>query len=383
MINETDVSFIVHLILSTFGKSFKYNNSEILCIQINDGDFWFRAKEVADELCYKDTNQAIRVNILDEDKKSLDELLKIGPVFNTGPINLSYNEKKSIYINESGLYSLIFSSKKEEAKAFKKFVTQTVLPSIRKTGSYDVNQNVASSSNLVVKPINTPIKSFYDDHMITPFIGKNVIYFGITDDIIENDNTQAYKYGSSGKVIDRDFKKHKKTFTNFNMMYIRECDNNDIVEKLFEDELKAKKLWRSSKVGNSTQTELFITNDKYDVDYIINLIDTLIDNNPLKSIQERDQIIKQLENNNEFNIKKMNFELKLKEEDTKHKEIEFKMKELDLKLKQEENKGKQMELDFKLKQNDFEIQTKKMDSELQQKQIELNKINVIKKMYTN
>ena len=365
--NKTPIS------IDTIQTTFKYNNLDILCIKINECDFYVKAKEATEALCYSDTNQAIRLHVYDEDKKTLDELLKLNPVLNTGFEKMKGNEKNSIFINEAGLYDLILASKKKEAKDFKKFVTHTILPSIRKTGSYDVNQNVASSSNLVVAPKKT-IKSFYDDHMITPFIGKNVLYIGTTGDIIEKDTIFANKYGLSSRVIDRDFKEHQKTFTNFNMLYIKECDNNDLVEKLFENELKAKNLWRSFKIKNSVQTELFITNEIYDIDYIIELMNTLIDNNPLKSIQDRDNIIKQLENNNEFNIQKMNFELKLKECDVK-------MKELDLKLKEEDNKNKQMEYDFKLKQNEFELQHKKIDSELQQKQIEFDKINVIKKMY--
>ena len=367
--------------LNNIQTTFRYNNLDILCIKINEYDLWFKAKEAAEGMEYTNTDQAIRLHVLDEDKITLENLLKLRPLEFRGPINLTYNEKNSIYINESGLYSLIFSSKKDEAKAFKKFVTQTILPSIRKTGSYNVNQNIASSSTQISKPLRiTPIKSFYDDHMITQFIGKNVLYIGMTDDVIEIDNLFANKYGLSGKVIDRDFKKHKKTFTNFNMIYIRECDNKDVVEKLFEDELKAKKLWRSSKINNSTQTELFITNDTYDMDYIIKLMDTLIDNNPLKSILERDQIIKQLENNQDFDIQKMTLELKLKECDVKMKELELRQHEFDLKEKElsfkfkEDNdpKYKQLELEFKLKEEisrqlELEFKLKEEDS----KQLEL------------
>jgi hypothetical protein len=53
---------------------------------------------------------------------------------------LSYNEKKTIFINESGLYSLILSSKLKMAKKFKRWVTKDVLPTIRKTGSYKLQE---------------------------------------------------------------------------------------------------------------------------------------------------------------------------------------------------------------------------------------------------
>ena len=52
--------------------------------------------------------------------------------------SLTFNEKNTIYINESGLYALIFISSKPEAKQFKRWVTSEVLPSLRKTGTYSI-----------------------------------------------------------------------------------------------------------------------------------------------------------------------------------------------------------------------------------------------------
>ena len=105
------------------------SNSKIQGICIN-GDPWFRGKDVAMFLNYADTNQAIRVHVDEDCRKKLEEL---GPVLNTGP---DANAKNSIFINDVGLYSLILSSKKPEAKAFRRWVTSEVLPSIRKTGAY-------------------------------------------------------------------------------------------------------------------------------------------------------------------------------------------------------------------------------------------------------
>lgn len=91
---------------------------------IVDGEPWFVGKDVADALGYKDTNQAIRKNICEEDK--LTRLIDGGG-----------QKREAVIINESGLYSLIFGSKLESAKRFKHWVTSEVLPSIRKTGVYE------------------------------------------------------------------------------------------------------------------------------------------------------------------------------------------------------------------------------------------------------
>ena len=93
---------------------------------------WFKGKEVAICLGYSDAPQALRKNVDEEDKMTYEELTQ-GVVCETSPSNQQPHE---VYINESGLYSLVLRSKKEEAKAFKRWVTSEVLPSIRRNGGY-------------------------------------------------------------------------------------------------------------------------------------------------------------------------------------------------------------------------------------------------------
>ena len=80
---------------------------------------WFKAKDVAKILGYKDTTQAIRKNVSIEDKYK-------GGVQTTGGL------QNCVFLNESGLYSLVLSSKLETARKFKRWITSEVLPSIRK-----------------------------------------------------------------------------------------------------------------------------------------------------------------------------------------------------------------------------------------------------------
>lgn len=90
---------------------------EIRSILIND-EPWFVGKDVASVLGYSNTAKAIRDHVDDEDKL-------------TERIVLSGQNREAIFINESGLYSLILSSKLPNARKFKKWVTGEVLPSIR------------------------------------------------------------------------------------------------------------------------------------------------------------------------------------------------------------------------------------------------------------
>lgn len=88
-----------------------------------DGEPWFVAKDVATILKYTNPLKAIRDHVFEEDK-GVNELFTPG------------GKQRITVINESGVYSLILSSKLQSARAFKHWVTSEILPTIRKTGRY-------------------------------------------------------------------------------------------------------------------------------------------------------------------------------------------------------------------------------------------------------
>ena len=98
---------------------FKYQDKEVRTLELDKLPY-FAGRDVALVLGYSDTDQAIR-NHVDEEDKVTRELDGI---------------KNLIFINESGLYSLILRSRLDSAKDFKRWVTSEVLPSIRKDGGY-------------------------------------------------------------------------------------------------------------------------------------------------------------------------------------------------------------------------------------------------------
>ena len=93
-----------------------------------EDEIWFVGKDVADSLGYAKSRNAISTHVSDDDRKD-------API--QGPIGGTQN---MTIINESGLYALIFGSKLESARRFKRWVTSEVLPSIRKTGTYTIPQ---------------------------------------------------------------------------------------------------------------------------------------------------------------------------------------------------------------------------------------------------
>ena len=110
-----------------------FNNpefGEIRTVEI-DGEPWLVGKDVALALGYSDTDKAIRTHVDDEDKQ----------IFKPADLaGLDIPNRGMSLINESGLYSLVLSSKLANAKKFKRWVTSDVLPSIRKHGLYAVDQ---------------------------------------------------------------------------------------------------------------------------------------------------------------------------------------------------------------------------------------------------
>ena len=116
---------------------------------------WFQAKPIAVHLDYVQVNHAFG-HVDSEDKLTLKELIDkkgcpIGVSPDSGPTG--YHDAKAIYVNESGLYSMIFGSKKPEARAFKRWVTHEVLPSIRRKGFYGDVQSAKASVALLTSTV--------------------------------------------------------------------------------------------------------------------------------------------------------------------------------------------------------------------------------------
>ena len=301
-------------------KTFEYVND------IYD-KFWFDGKEIVLFIGYKDHINAMKDHIKDEYKKYLKDITRGGE---SPP--LDHNEKNKIYISEEGLYQLLTTSKlnNDIIKTFQNWVFEEIIPSIRKTGKYEI-PNMFSN-----------IKSFYNDNMITPFLGKKVVYLGITSNIVINNGIVEYlaKYGKTGCITRRDIEEHRNFFNDFKVVFIRECDNYEDIEKLFELELKALELFRKVEIKGTMCKELFTVKEDYIMDNIINMLNNLIDNNPLKSIKEKNNKIKELESN---------LELEKLKEITKQRELDIKQRELENEKIKLETKKLELELKLKLK----------------------------------
>lgn len=120
---------------------FNFENHEVRSLLLNN-EPWFVGKDVADVLGYSNSRKAMADHVDDEDKE----------VLTSRNVTLENIPNRGItVVNESGLYSLILSSKLPSAKKFKRWVTSEVLPALRKTGQYQVKE--LSGSELMAKAL--------------------------------------------------------------------------------------------------------------------------------------------------------------------------------------------------------------------------------------
>ena len=122
----------------TLLKSFVFDNETIRIVLDERDEPWFVAKDVCDILDIHNVSDT--VNNLDEDERDI------------ATTDTPTGDQGMLLVSESGLYSLIFRSRKTEAKRFRRWVTSEVLPSIRKSGGYFLNLNMEEVKQIMRLP---------------------------------------------------------------------------------------------------------------------------------------------------------------------------------------------------------------------------------------
>ena len=178
--------------MSIIEKVFKYEATKLPVIKYED-EIWFKAVVVATILKYTNQRKAIRDHVDPEDKRKLSELMSKSK--GNESFRLKGNEDNSLYLSESGLYSLVLRSKLESAKEFKRWVTSQVLPSIRKTGRYDYCMNHKYNNTLTFK-----IENETDLHVkVVSFLKKRYPHSLFTVTLGENQDTAIKRINSFKK----------------------------------------------------------------------------------------------------------------------------------------------------------------------------------------
>lgn len=145
-----------------------------------EGDVWFVGKDVAEILGYTNPSKALSDHVDREDKLNNESLSSLG-------------QRGGWLINESGLYSLVLSSKLPTAKQFKRWVTSEVLPAIRKTGEYHVPQTYLDALKALVASEEEKERLALENEQMKP---KAEFYDAVTD------SKDAIPMGEVAKVLD-------------------------------------------------------------------------------------------------------------------------------------------------------------------------------------
>ena len=128
-----------------------------------DGEPWLVGKDVAEALGYSDTNKAIAMHVDEEDKLNDKTALSLG-------------QRGGWIINESGLYSLVLSSKLPAAREFKRWITREVVPAIRKNGGYINGQQEMNPEELMAAAVLVAQRTIAErDARISALTVKNQI----------------------------------------------------------------------------------------------------------------------------------------------------------------------------------------------------------------
>lgn len=152
-------------IRQTTGLQVFYNENENVSVRtkVIDGEPWFVAKDVCMMLGIQNSRDTL-AKVLDDDEAG------VATIYTRSSNGVEQNREVGI-INESGLYHLIFISRKPEAKAIRRWVTGTVLPSIRRTGSYSVSGERPESTNRLPLPKFRPYFGQWKEN-VKPYISR-------------------------------------------------------------------------------------------------------------------------------------------------------------------------------------------------------------------
>ena len=164
-----------------------------------DGEPWFVGKDVAEVLGYSDTKSALADHVDEEDKR----IVQRGQI-----ATLEIPNRGLTIINESGLYSLVLSSKLPTAKKFKRWITSEVLPAIRKTGSYSMPKDYPSALRALADSVEKVLILEVENEKQKQAIAEFQPIRQYVDTILESEGTLATSqiaadYGISARQLNK------------------------------------------------------------------------------------------------------------------------------------------------------------------------------------
>jgi prophage antirepressor-like protein len=263
-------------------KIFTYEECDILVIRDEKGEYWYKAKQIATILEYTDTKGAVARHVDNEYKKSYADIWR----GNQATINL---DPKTIFIDDSGFMQLVARSKKKECVKLWRKITKEILPTLFRTGHYEM-----PITETDIEKLN---KNFYDTNKLSDFMGNPCVYCAyvgqhkiIIDGITRTEH--VIKYGETTKMDERDLDQHRKFYKKFNMLKIWKSLAFKKVEKNIEKNLKSLNILVDLKIKGNNKTkeenkkEHFILTQKYNLEHCLNMIEDVVKNTTLPQEEE-------------------------------------------------------------------------------------------------
>lgn len=203
---------------------------QIRTVTINN-EPWFVGKDVTDILGYTNSSKALADHVDEEDKLNNESLSSLG-------------QRGGWLINESGLYSLILLSKMPNAKKFKHWVTSEVLPSLRKTGSYEM-KNYSPEMKAILMHDEKIVKI---DGRVTDLENNMVIDYG-QQQTLKNEVNKVVVKALGGKESNAYKEVSKKVFSEINHDIQEKFtvnSRNNVPKKRFDEVIAFIRSWSPS-----------------------------------------------------------------------------------------------------------------------------------------
>ncbi|AHA45879.1 BRO-N domain-containing protein [Hirudovirus strain Sangsue] len=279
-------------------KMFNHENVDVTVIMDKNKNYWYKGKDIATLLEYVNSRDALARHVSNEYKKSYADM---GVVKNS-PLKI---DPQTIFIDECGLFQLVSRSKKKEAIKLWKQITKEILPELFATGTYTMPITESDITKLT--------KNFYNDNILSEYDNQNVIYLAYVGkhEVVVNGTKKidhVLKFGKTIHISQRDLDEHRKFYETFNIVGIWKTLACDIVEKKIEKNFESNNMLVNLKIkGKNTKTEKnkrehIVLNQINDLDYCLNMIESVINNTKLPQENEYINKIKELENQNKFLI---------------------------------------------------------------------------------
>lgn len=270
------------------GHLLSYKGNNISTFVDSSSETWWKAVNVTEILGYVNSEQSIRTNVSDCNKSKFGDLINSNPLQYSG-LKILKNDKESMYINTSGFFELLDGSRKKEAKEFKYWVNNEVLPTINKTGKYELYEK----KKLVINNVEG-FTNWYENNDELSLKDKNsVFYIGIVgkmenvNDHDSHSNIQdgeiIMKYGISNVDETKRFLHHKQTIGSYMCVHVTSVFRNKQLEDDFKSFVERKNARRRIHIGSEHYTELFALSDTLNLQDAISYVEKWVDKNEYKS----------------------------------------------------------------------------------------------------